>query len=369
MDEMPSSAEASATRGELRVARAAEVVQAWGIAMTCSRPRLLALPAILSLIACNKSSPASGSSSDKGGAGSSPGENAAIPGLAFLEGFEGEIDAQYSKGDTKAEPAAAPTPLAALIKSGKFRFDVPEKLTEGPGARFFGGKAWGIFDSNAKKLSIVSDSKQQVIVVDMNKSGERFKNLSHPPPSPSGPTGNPTEPEKKITKTGRFETVAGRKCEDWDIVGDHRQGTVCVAHEGISWFSLPAAALPSEHAWALELMDGKHFPLKFVGYGKDGATEESRFEITKMDKKTIPDSAFVYPPSYQVMDLDQMIQAMTGMSGAMAAGLPGAMGSAPAAGARPGFPTGMPSNIPGLTPQQMQQIQQRMQQAQQHMQH
>ncbi len=327
----------------------------------------LAVPVGLMVVACKSSSPAVAADAS-GGAAATPNEGPAVGGLAFLEGFEGQIDAQFVKG----RPGEIPTAVAALLKSGKFRFDIPEKLADSAqGQRFFGPKAYAVFDSSAKKLSVVSDAKRQVVVIDMNKSGERFNDVSRRrPPSPGS---KPEEREKKIDKTGRFETVAGRKCEDWDVSSDHREATVCVAHDGISWFSLPAAALPTEHAWALELLDGKHFPMKFVGYDKDGMTEDSRFEITKMEKKSVPDSAFEVPADFQVMDLDQLMQSFAGMrrgmAGAMGAGLgdsAGATAATPGAGATaPPMPPGMPSNIPGLTPDQMQQIQQRMQQMQQ----
>jgi uncharacterized protein DUF4412 len=327
----------------------------------------LAVPVGFMVVACKSSSPTVPGDAS-GGAAAAPNEGPAVAGLAFLAGFEGQIDAQFTKGRS----GETPTAVAALLKSGKFRFDIPDKLTESEqGQHFFGPKAYGVFDSTAKKLSVVSDAKKQVIVIDMNKSGDRFNDVSHR--RPPGPGSKPEEREKKIDKTGKFETVAGRKCEDWDVSSDHREATVCVTHDGISWFSLPAAALPTEHAWALELMDGKHFPMKFVGYDKDGMTEDSRFEITKMEKRSVPDSAFEVPADFKVMDLDQLMQGLAGLRGAMA----GAMGAGPAAnaggagatpgaaGTAPAMPPGMPSNIPGLTPEQMQQIQQRLQQMQQ----
>jgi hypothetical protein len=313
------------------------------------------------LVDCKSAS--SSSPSPAGSETPSPPAAAAMPGLAFLEGFEGEIDGQFSK----AKSAEAPTPISTLIKTGKFRFDIPEKFSESPEAqRFLGAKAWGIFDMGAKKLSIVADEKKQVIVIDINGLGERFKGMNHHRPPMPGAKPEPEKPASTITKTGRYETVAGRKCEDWDVTSDHREATVCVAQEGMSWFSLPAAALPSEQAWALEMMDGKHFPMKFVGYEKDGS-ESSRFEITKLEKRSVPDSAFQYPPDYAVMDLDQFIQSMVA---GMRRGAPGADMGAPAGG--PGAPPGaawqggaMPA---GLTPEQMQriaQMRQRMLQAQQ----
>jgi hypothetical protein len=304
--------------------------------------KTLAVSAVVLTTSCSKPTPAG----DEGGIGAGPGAaaagsgatvvgNPAAMGLAFLEGFEGEIDGFMTKGGGAGTPPTTPTTMAALIKNGKFRFDLPEKLTEGRAGRMLGPKAYAIFDSGAKKLSVVSDARKQVIVIDMNKSAEQIKSFGSRPGEPgAAPQGAPP----KITKTGKYETVAGYKCEDWEISGDQREGTVCVAHEGISWFAIPAAVIPSERAWMLELFDGKHFPLRFISYAKTGGAEETRLEITKIDKKTLPDSDFAYPPDYRVMDMDQMFQALAGMPGGAGGGMP------------PGMPPGMPS---GFTMPQM----------------
>jgi hypothetical protein len=276
----------------------------------------LAFSTMALAIGCSKAT--TSASGGEGGSAAAPAASgasgAAAPTLAFLEGFEGEIDATV----TKSGPAAAPMAVAALIKSGKFRFDIPERLTEGGAARMLGPKAYAIFDSGAKKLSVVADTRKQVFVIDMNKGADQFKTFTRP----TEPGGAPQAQPPKITKTGKFDTVAGYSCENWDIASDHHEGTVCVAHEGISWFSLPASVLPSDRAWMLELMDGKHFPLRFVGYAKDGTTEEGRIEVTKIDKRTLPASAFEYPPDYRVTDLEQMLQGLGGMPGGMPPGMP-----------------------------------------------
>jgi hypothetical protein len=308
------------------------------------RPSLhtLAISTLGLIIGCSKSTaPASG---DQGGSSAAtgasapsatPATGAATPSLAFLEGFEGEIDATV----TKSSPPAAPMPVAALIKSGKFRFDIPEKLTESGAGRMLGPKAYAIFDSAGKKLTAVSDARNQAIVIDLNRGADQFKSFSRTT-EPGG--GASQGPATKVTKTGKFETIAGYKCENWDITSDHHEATVCVAHEGISWFSVPAAVIPSDRAWMLELMDGKHFPLRFIGYAKDGTTEETRLEITKIDKRTLPDALFQYPADYRVTDLDQMLGALGGMAGGMAGMAPGAM--------PPGMPSGftMPQLPPGF---------------------
>jgi hypothetical protein len=305
----------------------------------------LATSTLALTIGCSKVT--TSASGDEGGSTAAPGASppsgaapamgAGTPSLAFLEGFEGEIDATVTKGT----PPAAPMPVAALIKSGKFRFDIPEKLTEGGAGRMLGPKAYAIFDSQGKKLTAVSDARKQAIVIDLNRGADQFKSFGHT--SETGGGGAPQGPTTKVTKTGKFDTVAGYKCENWDIASDHHEGTVCVAHEGISWFSVPAAVIPSERAWMLELMDGKHFPLRFIGYGKDGTTEETRLEITKIDKRTLPDSSFEYPADYRVTDLEQMFRGLGGMAGGMAGMPPGAM--------PPGMPSGftMPQLPPGFT--------------------
>jgi len=262
---------------------------------------------------CSKLRAGADGGDDSGAAGS--GDNAAPgSGLAFLNGFEGEIDAFMKEN----KPGAQQVPLVVFIKSDKVRFDVPEQLAKGgSGPLAMGEKAWVLFDSAAKKASLVMDPQKQVIVVDLNKSGETLRSMGAPP----GHGGAPQGPATKLTKTGKFDTVAGYRCESWDISSDHKEGTVCVAHEGVSWFSMPMTGIPTEHAWMAELMDGKHFPLRFVGYDKDGTTEKSRVEVTKIDKKALPASEFQYPPTYRVIDLAQMLQGMGGLPG-MPSGMP-----------------------------------------------
>jgi Domain of unknown function (DUF4412) len=263
-----------------------------------------------------------------GGDGGTDADGAATAadGLALPDGFEGEIDVN-AKGDKAGD---APVALALFIKSGKVRVDIPEQLAKA-GATPLGAnaKGYGIFDSAAKKIYVVLDPSKQVIVIDLNKVGEQFKGMT-PPPRPEHGNAAPKEPTKappKVTKTGKFDTVAGYKCENWDIADDHREATVCVAQQGFSWLSLPMAALngvPTEHMWMAELLDGKHLPLRFVGYGADGTTESGRVEVTKIDAKTLPATEFEYPPTYTTIDLEQMLRGFGG-------GMPGA-------GGMPGMP-------------------------------
>jgi len=274
---------------------------------------------------CGKKDAAAGD----GGAGSTASDS--LPSL--VDGFEGEIDVT-AKGEKAGE---APVPLSLFIKSGKVRVDIPEELAKSAGPMAANAKGYGIFDSAAKKVFVVLDSTKQVLVIDLNKAGEDFKNMGGGPHGPHGPGGS-TAPEgtpPKVTKTGKYDTVAGYKCENWDVASDHKEATVCVAQQGFSWFSIPMTGIPTEKLWMGELLDGKHFPLRFIGYGPDGVKEENRVEVTKIDKKSLPDTQFQYPPNYQLIDLQQMLRGFM---------LPGGPGGMP-----PGMP-GMPPGMPGLPP-------------------
>ncbi len=296
--------------------------------------KTLAVSATVLATSCSK--PTAGG--DEGGAGAGPGApaapgaagagNPAALGLAFLEGFEGEIDGFMKK----AGAATPPMTMAALIKSGKFRFDLPEKLTEGGAGRMPGPSGVRHLRLGREEaLGRVRHAQASHRPRHETASADaQIKSLGSHPGGPCAPQ----SPPPKITKTGKYETVAGYKCENWEVTSDHHEGTVCVAHEGFSWFAIPAAVLPSERAWMLELFDGKHFPLRFISYAKEGGAEETRLEITKIDKKALPDSDFTYPPDYRVMDMDQMFQALGGM--------PGGMGG----GTAPGMPAGMPPGMP-----------------------
>jgi hypothetical protein len=105
-----------------------------------------------------------------------------------------------------------------------------------------------------------------------------------------------------------------------------KMATFCVADQGASWFHLPITGIPTEHAWALELMDGKHFPLRMIGYDKKTGAEEARVELTKFDKRPVAPAIFDMPPGYKIVD----ISALFGKLGAgQAPGMVGAGAFAP----------------------------------------
>jgi hypothetical protein len=289
--------------------------------------RACALVIVVSLGGCGKKkSPGTGTGEGTSASGAGGGL-----GLAFLNGFEGEIGILVKDSSKGAKPVP---PLALMIKDNKLRFDLPAEMAASNG---MSSKGYAVLNTPEKKLYAVLEDKKQVVLIDLDKAGDQLKALgSGPDRGPREHQDTPSRPPPKVTKTGQKDTVAGYACEIWDVVPDTGEKmSACVANEGASWFRLPLTGIPTEHAWALELLDGKHLPLRGIAYDKTGA-EKGRVEITKIDKKPLAAALFEIPAGYKVVDLQQMFLALGAMGGS-----PMMMGKMP-----PGLP-------PGLMPPQM----------------
>jgi hypothetical protein len=280
-----------------------------------------ALPLVLfALVACKGKEPAPAaavSGTALGSPSSSPA--AASSGLAVLDGFEGEISlTAKGKLANKAE-SAAPASFTLLVKDGKFRFDVPQGLA---GAQAL-GKAYVLAMPADKKLYAVMDDKKQAVLVDLDQLAAQAKSFGGGAAAHAPSHGSPA----KVEKTGKTDTVAGYKCEIWHIVSEKSAGDLCIAEQGTSWFHIPLSGVPAEYAWASEITDGKHFPLRFVA--SENGVEQGRLEVTSIQKKALPAEQVQVPAGYAVLNLEQMLGAMMG-------GMPGGM---------PGMPPGMPSGF------------------------
>jgi hypothetical protein len=298
----------------------------------------LALTAgILLLAHCHKTPAPAPESEDAGVAASPPPSPVSAP--AMLTGFEGEIDL-LAKGADASKP---PQELSLLVKNDRVRVDAP------PGSeasKAVGGRAFVLLRVPEKKLDVVVETSRQVVELDLNNT-EHLKSLAKSA-NPGGARPNPkAEPHAppdppKVTKTGQKEMIAGYSCEDWDITSardGRKKASLCVAEVGVSFFHLPLTGVPAEYSFALELVDGQHFPLRIVGYDEKTGAESGRVEVTKFQRHPIEASLFEIPPGYTTVDALQMIAALAG--GGRVPGMPSGI---------PGMPPGMPSGIPGMPP-------------------
>lgn len=232
-----------------------------------------------------------------------------------LAGFEGEIGLQWKAADSP-KPAQS---IVAQVKGGKLRFGMPEGVKQGP---MFGERAYVVVDVSGKKLFAVVDPKRQVLTIDLETIGKQMEELRAGQPKPAEPSAPP-----KVDKTGRQDSVAGYACEEWDVTAaDGHKSRICVAEQSASFLTLPTVSLPTEDAWARELFDGKHVPLRAITLDPAG-NERTRLEVSKLEPKALPDALFAMPDGYKVIDFVQM---MRGLGAAMAA-----MGQGPAGGAPP----------------------------------
>jgi len=286
------------------------------------------------VVSCKKSDPAAAGAASGAAVQAVPGAPAAAAPGSFA-GFEGDV-VLLAKSKKEHQPMP---PITLTVKGTNMRFDVPEGLE---GAPKFGLHTYAIVNTAEKKIYTVVDEQKMVMVMDLDRLAEQMKKAK---PGGAGEAAN--EPPPKVTKTGHMDTVAGISCEDWDLVSAKgNRGQVCVSGEEASWLSMPSLGLPTEHLWAKELFDGKHLPLRMVGYDAAGA-EENRLEVTKLERKPVPDTTFAIPKGYRMMDFSQMMAGMQGMLSGMMGGTHGA------AGMPSGLPPGMamPSGLalpPGM---------------------
>jgi Domain of unknown function (DUF4412) len=254
--------------------------------------------------------------------------------LAILDGFEGEISMSARGKFGGKQAATVPTSFTLHVKDGKFRVDLPASLADAQGI----GKAYALVAPADKKLYLVMDAKQQVILVDFDKFAQQAKAFTDARRHSAAGTADVAN----LQKTGKTDTVAGYKCEIWHITQAKSSTDLCIAEQGTSWFHLPLSGLPAELAWATEITDGKHFPLRLVM--SDNGVEEGRLEVTRIQKQSLPASEFAVPAGYNVVDLQQMLGAMMGGMGGMVPGgmVPGGMvpGAMPS-GLAPGMPPAM----------------------------
>ena len=292
---------------------------------------------LVALFAVNSATGCKAKQAPAGSVGAVASETSATPaasvGLSVLDNFEGQIDVT-AKGKFAGKATTAPTNLTLLVKDGKFRFDVPEGV-EGAEAM---GKVYVLVEPADKKLYAVFDAKKQVVLMDLDKLVSQAKTFGG-----QARTSDASRDAAQVQKTGKTDSVAGYTCEIWHITSKKSSGDLCIAEQGTSFFHIPLSGVPAEYAWATEITDGKHFPLRFVAL--ENGVEQGRLEVTNIHKKALPADEFAVPAGYNVLNLEQMMGAMMGMGS-----LPGLPGIASAAA--PGTAAGLPPGVvlpPGVS--------------------
>ncbi len=250
--------------------------------------------------------------------------------------FEGAITVRVDPHSERA-----PFDVELRLKQDNVRLDLPGLGESGMPL----GKTWGVFRAGEKKGFFALEAAKQAYTLDLDAAGDDVKRGLPARGRPELPRGQ-AGPTASVKRTGQKATIAGIPCEDWELRSGGERALVCVAEESASWLKFPTKALPDDLGFAAELLDGKHFPVRVIAF--DGARETSRIEITKLDKRPIPDADFQVPAGYATIDVAQMLKL-----GALTGGAPRAMpGMIPLPGLEdmpmpgPGVPPGRPLVAP-----------------------
>lgn len=165
-----------------------------------------------------------------------------------------------------------------MLKGGKVRFDPP------------GGQVSVIIDPATERMTVIVNA-QHMYMENSFDDAVAAAQMGVAVPAP------------KIVKTGKFETVAGYRCEDVTATDDDGKAlTICMSSE-LGGFRLPAASnpmAPQQEAGWLSVIGSRNFPLRVK---KDGKTV---MEATAIEKKSLDASLFAPPDGYQSFAMPPM---------------------------------------------------------------
>jgi hypothetical protein len=107
----------------------------------------------------------------------------------------------------------------------------------------------------------------------------------------------------EFIKTGKIETIAGRKCEVYTYKDQENEGEVCNA-SGMGAFYLGGQGQPAS-TWEREARAKGMFPLRTTVKSKKKG-QAMTLIATRIQEKKLPASLFEVPEDYQVMDMSVM---------------------------------------------------------------
>jgi Domain of unknown function (DUF4412) len=233
------------------------------------------------------------------------GSFAALP-AAAQTGFEGVITyLDHEKSSGKA------TPMVQTTKGNKAKF-------EGMGGT---KDVVVIFDGDAHSMIMVQPEKKQYITVtqaDMDRMAAMMKPMAEKMKREGK---DKSDFKLDVNKTGKFETVAGTKCEIWhgttvEEDGTKREGEVCVAQGvGFAFYDImmnnPMTAqmrgsMQAQMEKYKQLMSGGKGVLKFTSI--ENGKPFVQMEATKIERRPVSDAEFQPPAGYTGTSMGAMME-------------------------------------------------------------
>jgi hypothetical protein len=243
------------------------------------------------------------------------------PSLAHAQTFEGIMtfvtrDAAGKKADT----------VVQTVKGRSMRMNGMSRRA-GKGESGDGG---GMIIDGEKKRMIVIDDQEKTAMVMSQADQEKMKAMTEglmkgmKSPTPKAPA--PKAPANdddglSITKTGRTETVAGVRCDVYHGTSNRKgkpsEGDVCVA-DGVGFALFSAMASNPMFQTSGRQGFGEFRKLFADGKGLVKATtiENGKsyvsLELIKVERKSVPSSAFDPPAGYTVTNFGDMMSKAAG---------------------------------------------------------
>ena len=113
-----------------------------------------------------------------------------------------------------------------------------------------------------------------------------------------------------VTKTGRTQTIAGYRCEEWLVKSKHDESEVWVSDVGrFAGFS-DNWNRSRMSPWEREMANKGYFPFRVVELEK--GKEQPIMEVVKVEKKGLSDSLFHVPAGYSQFKMPSLQDLMNG---------------------------------------------------------
>jgi hypothetical protein len=155
-----------------------------------------------------------------------------------------------------------------MIKGDKFRVDMNSSGHQGS----------MIMDNKTKQAITLMPDRKAYLVMKMDMQPKRKKSAG------------------KLVKTGKTETIAGYKAEEWAFEGDGQKTSFWGTKELGSWTFSSGRGQGPEMEIPKAFKDGGYFPLRMVG-------EKGGMEAIKVEKKSLDASLFEIPAGYKKMEM------------------------------------------------------------------
>jgi hypothetical protein len=198
---------------------------------------------------------------------------AGLPSLLRAQSFEGVVEYTVTTEE-------GTIPMTYMMKGDNVRVEMEQQ----PG----------------RKAAILMNAKENKSIMLMDQM-KMYMDLPAPPAADS------STPKPEITKTGKTQKILGYTCQQFLVKEGDRQSDVWVTKELGAFQMLRMrgrGGKASAEAWQKMIGSEGGFPLLAVT--KEGDSQVSKMEATKVDKKSLDASLFKIPEGYKQFDASMM---------------------------------------------------------------